>query len=627
MESSPAVSRPPQQQQGQLWADKYRPQTIEQMCYPVCTNRLKQWVASFPSATAGNPKAPRGALLSGPPGVGKTTSVYLVAKALNLQVIEYNASDFRSKKSLHEGVASVVNNRVFSADGRRRETEAVDTKFLLLMDEVDGCDIGGVAEVIAMIKKTKIPIICTCNDRWHQKLRSLVNYVEDIRFSRPPCNIVANFICEKILAREGVSLSKQILQDIIKNSGSDIRNTLNNLQIWSLKRNVLDQKQLAQCASGSYKNGDVGLFDAAELFLLQGSSTGAGPQSVSTLLQAYYNADLVDLFVQENYLHFQSSAPNKDWLTAVTQAASSLSTADTYQRVMYIEQNWLVSNAYIVASTITPCAAVRGHYQSFASGQAAFFDRQRPVKFPSWLGNNSSAGKNDRLLTMLAKEAGNPVSGMSGTKSDVALDYLPMAVVPKLTRPMVEREKEGIAEVISVMDQYHLSRDDWDFSQEVIKFKRMEHMASISDAKTAAAMIPTVVKSAFTREFNKTHKMDNFARSALKHTGTGAEEAPAEYDDADGAEASQNAGDDDDDNGDGELLLSDAANVTPTSSLITTKTKATEAKAPARGRAAAGKGPSTAPAGAKQPKAPAAAAGKKKAPAKRPLTFIDADDV
>ena len=51
-------------------------------------------------------------------------------------------------------------------------------KVLLLMDEVDGCDIGGVGEVIEMIKHTTtIPIVCTCNDRWHPKLRSLMNYV------------------------------------------------------------------------------------------------------------------------------------------------------------------------------------------------------------------------------------------------------------------------------------------------------------------------------------------------------------------------------------------------------------------------------------------------------------------
>ena len=41
-------------------------------------------------------------------------------------------------------------------------------KQLIIMDEVDGMssgDRGGVTAIIDMIKKTKIPIICICNDR------------------------------------------------------------------------------------------------------------------------------------------------------------------------------------------------------------------------------------------------------------------------------------------------------------------------------------------------------------------------------------------------------------------------------------------------------------------------------
>uniref|UniRef100_A0A0A9Z276 Replication factor C subunit 1 n=1 Tax=Lygus hesperus TaxID=30085 RepID=A0A0A9Z276_LYGHE len=137
----------------------------------------------------------KGALLSGPPGIGKTTSVYVVAAQCGFDVVEYNASDFRSRKSLRERVGDIINNSTFATSAQSY------VKVLLLMDEVDGCDIGGVGEVIEMIKHTSsIPIVCTCNDRWHPKLRSLINYVEDIRFTRPPCNIVSNYLCERVLA-------------------------------------------------------------------------------------------------------------------------------------------------------------------------------------------------------------------------------------------------------------------------------------------------------------------------------------------------------------------------------------------------------------------------------------------
>lgn len=562
-----------------LWADKYKPASIEQMCYPVCAQKILAWIRGFDPT---NPKQLRGALLSGPPGVGKTTTVYMVAKALGKDVIEYNASDFRSKKSLREMVSGVVDNRVFSASGFLRKTESADMNFILLMDEVDGCDLGGVGEVIQMIKTTKIPILCTCNDRWHQKLRTLTNYVEDVRFTRPPCNLVANYICDKILAREGVSLPKQILQDIIKNCGSDIRNVLNNLQMWCLKRNILDQKTLAHAASSSMKNVDSGLFDTAEKFLLQGSSSGAGPQAVGNLLQDYYNADLIDLFVQENYLHFRPD--HTEWLGAVSKAATSISEADALQRIMYQEQNWTVSNSYIILSSIAPCAYVRGHYQSFAVGAAANFDRQRPVKFPTWLGANSSASKNERLLTMLVKQGTHPNGGFSGTKRDVGMDYIPLALIELLTKPLAEQEREGIPQVMAVMNAYHMLRDDWDFVQDVGKFNKMESAPSVSAARHAyAAKIPTAVKSAFTREFNKTHKFDTLARSTLKHVATG-EEAPRD---------------------DEEVFKEAEEEENEAKSLLVAPKKTPAAKGPPA--AGSGKG-----------KAPAA----KKAPQKRPLTFI-----
>lgn len=40
-------------------------------------------------------------------------------------------------------------------------------------------------ELIQLIKQTKIPIICMCNDRNHTKVRSLSNYCFDLRFQRP----------------------------------------------------------------------------------------------------------------------------------------------------------------------------------------------------------------------------------------------------------------------------------------------------------------------------------------------------------------------------------------------------------------------------------------------------------
>lgn len=492
----------------ELWADKYKPRSIAEMCYPVCANKLRAWLENFtPVGSPGDdPKRPHGVLLSGSPGVGKTTTVYVVARELGRTVVEYNASDFRSRKSLKENVSDLISNRAFSAHATSY------TSVILLMDEVDGCDVGGVGEVIEMLKSTRIPIVCTCNDRWHPKLRSLLNYVEDMRFSHPPCNIVANYLCDRVLAREGITLSKPLLQDIIKSAGSDIRNMLNNLQLWCLNRTSLEQRQLAECAAQSTKDGDAGLFDAAEYFLLQGTSRGER-HTIAEMQACYYNADLVDMFVQENYLHYNPEpVDGRDWMGAVSQASSSISRADAAQRIMYYEQNWSVSRFHVLASSIAPCVYTRGKYETFMTGQQKFFDMQRPVKFPTWLGHNSSANKNRRLLRCIAMQASHPTRGVSGNQEDVVADYVPHGWERPLTVPLATKEKEGIAEVIAFMDQYNLMRDDWDLVQTLPHYK---HMLTPSSTAPQVA-IATAVKTAFTREFNKTHRFDSFAKSTLK---------------------------------------------------------------------------------------------------------------
>lgn len=76
------------------------------------------------------------------------------------------------------------------------------------MDEVDGMagnDRGGMAELIRLIKISKVPIICICNDRQSQKVKSLANSCYDLRVRRPTKTQIASRIIE-IARKEGLQV-------------------------------------------------------------------------------------------------------------------------------------------------------------------------------------------------------------------------------------------------------------------------------------------------------------------------------------------------------------------------------------------------------------------------------------
>jgi replication factor C subunit 1 len=92
-----------------------------------------------------NPGA-RAVLLSGPPGIGKSTVSALAAKEGGYDVLELNASDTRNRKEIEAQLSNAVTCQAISSGG-----EVLNRKRLVIMDEVDGMggsDRGGIAELI-----------------------------------------------------------------------------------------------------------------------------------------------------------------------------------------------------------------------------------------------------------------------------------------------------------------------------------------------------------------------------------------------------------------------------------------------------------------------------------------------
>jgi len=124
----------------------------------------------------------RAALLSGPPGIGKTSAARIVCAQLGYEVVEQNASDTRNKSSIESNIKDLSANKTldyFSVAGVKKAEANTNPmaaalgglatqKSVIIMDEVDGVgagDRGGIAALIKIIKDSRTPIICICNDR------------------------------------------------------------------------------------------------------------------------------------------------------------------------------------------------------------------------------------------------------------------------------------------------------------------------------------------------------------------------------------------------------------------------------------------------------------------------------
>eukprot|EP00349_Pseudokeronopsis_sp_Brazil_P010550 CAMPEP_0202980168 /NCGR_PEP_ID=MMETSP1396-20130829/86139_1 /ASSEMBLY_ACC=CAM_ASM_000872 /TAXON_ID= /ORGANISM="Pseudokeronopsis sp., Strain Brazil" /LENGTH=104 /DNA_ID=CAMNT_0049719961 /DNA_START=40 /DNA_END=354 /DNA_ORIENTATION=+ len=93
------------------------------------------------------------------------------------------------------------------------------------MDEVDGVgagDRGGINALIQIIKETRTPIICICNDRQSPKVQSLANYCYDLKFQRPAKEVILARM-RRICFAEKLNTPDHILDKIAESAGCDIR--------------------------------------------------------------------------------------------------------------------------------------------------------------------------------------------------------------------------------------------------------------------------------------------------------------------------------------------------------------------------------------------------------------------
>lgn len=399
----------------------------------------------------------------------------------------------------------------------------------IIMDEVDGMsagDRGGVSELVAVIKSSKVPIIAIANDKWSQKLKPLRSAALELDFRKPDARTVAKRLAA-VCAAEGLQASEATLIALAEGANCDVRSVVGQLQLVRLRKRALSFDDATSGGRFSVsKDATVSPFEASRWLFSPGEAARASMNS--RLDAALCDADLVPLLVQENYVNYSpalaqgSARPELTRLRLLARAADGISVGDILGRRVRVGQHWSLMPAAGMMQSVYPAAYVRGSFGALGAypGEPNF------PRFSAWLGQNSSQGKQRRLLAELgarlaSSEAPPPGEngeggdgegggaggggglGIAADRAALRCDYVP-ALCRTLTRPLAalgapassssRDAPDPIAAIVAAMAEYQLTKDDFDFLLSVTKFRtRAEWGADPYKG------VPAAKKAAFTR--------------------------------------------------------------------------------------------------------------------------------
>lgn len=510
-----------------LWTTKYAPKSLNDICgNKTLVARLQTWLSNWDSNYKKDFKYPgkdgngifRAAMLSGPPGIGKTTTAHLVAKSLGYEVVEKNASDVRSKNQLNDNIKSLLGgtsvNSYFEHTKQELDNNKNLKKFVLIMDEVDGMssgDRGGVGALTSFIRKTKTPIILICNERRIPKMRPFDRICLELSYRRPDARAVTPRLMA-IAQKEKFKLDPSIIEQLTAISGGDLRLMINILNMSYHNNNGISRDNMNELKDSANKDVSIKIFDiTAQLF--NGSiygEIGSARFPLWKKMELYFSEyQFTSLMIQENYLSCKpSNIPRgKTHLQLVSEAADDISNADILDRnIKTGEQLWGLLPAHAIMSSISPASKVAG-----ISGR---------INFAGWLGQNSTTGKFVRLLQDLYYHS---KICTSGNKSNFRTEYIP-TLKQVLLLPLLANGSESIDEVIKRLDTYYLSKDDWDTV--------MTFLIGPQETSAQLKKIPTAVKSAFTRKYNGMKHPVSLFHTATAVTSSGQTKAQADVEEA-----------------------------------------------------------------------------------------------
>ncbi|MEM5829809.1 MAG: replication factor C large subunit [Candidatus Aenigmatarchaeota archaeon] len=367
-----------------LLTEKYKPKNLREFvnqkeALHTFLNWIKRWK---PGSKA--------LLFYGMPGTGKSCLVYAYANEKNLELIEMNASDWRSASQIQEVFGQSMRQASLFRKGK-----------LFLIDEVDGIagreDLGGVGAIIKIIKESRFPVVLTANNPFNQKLRELREYCELVEFKKIHVLDIEKRLKE-ICGKEKIKYEEEVLREIAKRSEGDLRAAINDLEIVARGKKEITIEDLEALG---YREREKNIFDALKMIFKTKSALAA------KLSIAEVDKDPEEIFwwIENNILR-EYEKPEE-----IVRAFDLLSKADIFRRRVALRQDWSFRAYMIDLMTAGIAISKKEMYHKFTKYQ-----------YPSnimLLGRTKSSRKaTTEILGKLSKE-------LHASQKKIKSEYLP----------------------------------------------------------------------------------------------------------------------------------------------------------------------------------------------------------
>jgi replication factor C subunit 1 len=219
--------------------------------------------------------------------------------------------------------------------------------------------------LIECIKETQIPIICICDNKFDQSIKSVLPYCVDMKMKKPTYQEVYPLMYD-IVMKEKIRVKESQIKNLYEQSKGDIRFMLNTLQFRFNFNNTKtnDVKKQVQSSNVFETTGKLLSMD----------------ENIESKYETYWlSNDLHTLMVQENYINnaLGSGSDVNRKLQNISYAADALSDVDLFDKMVNMT-NWEFE-PHVAMNTINATSKC---------------NKKALIKFPQFLGRTSTIYKN-----------------------------------------------------------------------------------------------------------------------------------------------------------------------------------------------------------------------------------------